>query len=102
MNENNSKVIEYVLVILIALGVSCVVFMQANTYETRFTMIEKSIKEIQTKLQTLDVDTLINQINIKGLKQQNATPEVAPTEEKTTETTAPTAPTPAPEKPATK
>jgi len=70
MNENTSKVVEYVLVILIALGVSYAVFQQANTYEKRFGLIEKSISEIQTKIQSLDVETLINQINVKGLQNQ--------------------------------
>ena len=92
MNENTSKVVEYVLVILIALGVSYAVYSQANTYETRFDLIEKSVKDIQTKISTLDVDNIINQINIKGLKTQIITPEVQqPTTPATTET--PAAPT---------
>jgi len=101
MNENNSKIVEYVLVILIALGVSYAVFAQASAYENRFGMIEKSIKDIQTKIQSIDVDTIVNQLKIKGIEKQVIDTEPKPVEPAPAETEedvpAPTpAPTPAP------
>lgn len=97
MNENNSKVIEYVLVILIALGVSYAVFAQASSYEARFKSIEDTVKVIQTKLDSLSVDNIINEINIKGLKQK-AIDETAPAAEtpaaETPEAPAPVLPAP--------
>jgi hypothetical protein len=102
MNENTSKVVEYVLVILIALGVSYAVFAQAKAYEDRFGTIESSIKALQTKIDAINVDNIINQIYIKGLTkdaaQQNAPVVVEPTTptETPAPAPAPTAPTPAP------
>lgn len=72
MNENNSKVIEYVLVILIALGVSYAIFAQSSVNQSRFESLEKSVKALEARVESINVDNIINEINIKGLKNQTA------------------------------
>jgi hypothetical protein len=100
MNENNSRIVEYVLVILIGLIVSYVIFAQQQASKDKFSKLEDRLTIVEQDINSLRSENVIEGLKIKALDEKvNPKVEVtAPTEEgKTTNegaTTAPTTPQP--------
>jgi cell division protein ZapA (FtsZ GTPase activity inhibitor) len=89
MNENTSRIVEYVLVILIGLIVSYVVFAQQQSNKDKFIQLEEKITTIEQRLDSLKADNTVEDLKLKALDEK-VNPKVeatTPTEEGKTTTT---------------
>jgi len=83
MNENTSRIVEYVLVILIGLIVSYVVFAQQQSNKDKFIQLEEKITTIEQRLDSLKADNTVEDLKLKALDEK-VNPKVeatTPTEE---------------------
>lgn len=88
MNENTSRIVEYVLVILIGLIVSYVVFAQQQSNKDKFNQLEEKITTIEQRLDSLKADNTVEDLKLKALDEK-VNPKVeatTPTEEGKTTT----------------
>ncbi|MFA6348278.1 MAG: hypothetical protein WCX30_02490 [Candidatus Paceibacterota bacterium] len=70
MNELNSKIVEYVLVILIGLIISYVVFVQSQDSKVKFDQLNQKVDEIKMDIDGLRLDIIAKDLKIKQLDEQ--------------------------------
>ncbi|MFA5080740.1 MAG: hypothetical protein WC472_03950 [Candidatus Paceibacterota bacterium] len=86
MNEINSKIVEYTLVILIGLIISYVVFVQVENGKNKLDQFDQRISDIEQKIEGLKIDMLAKDLKIKKLDEQlNPKPAETATDEKSSD-----------------
>ncbi|MDD5639607.1 MAG: hypothetical protein PHR47_02270 [Candidatus Pacebacteria bacterium] len=87
MNEINSKIVEYTLVILIGLIISYVVFVQLENVKNRLDQFDQKIREVEQKIESLKTDMVVRDLKIKRLDEQlNPKPTETTIDEKSSDT----------------